>query len=402
MANEISTVGRKYVRAALLTPSEKKEVDDMLKPSRTPVKDKGEFMEVIAEYPELSDGDEKSLDRVIRLRQKRKQLTKELGLTKSDEEMIFGFRRMYSPLYEFTERVKDRYLDKILDNVSDASLFACDDEIERVRLLMFVKKIGGIKKFYPLLGELSEDSQMHCRCLRTTKTPTGKILYGYDHLFNLNLADAVTQRILASGEAKILDAGCGDAKAFGELLAELTQTFGGYEITQDGAGDKLIKFARGEKLKLVGVSRRKFHSPPFVNYHVCEISDFKTSERFDEIWDVCGPFIYSADKKALITEVYYPLLQKASSRGSPGTMRILAENLRLRNPDGSPARREKIQVTRGVEYNPNRKARSIPRSLFITREEDALSLPWVDAGVGYGSLGGGRLTTDYVVSDNSL
>jgi len=330
---------RRFYEASMLSEDDKTVLNSLLKQAQGPNSGaKRAIRELRREYSiDEGIGDE-FLVPLLNVRTERLKLRARLGISREEEERMF--------LDPFSGRTRTelgresiarafRQIDTwVRSNAKSPIRDSIQQEIEYLEHLLRLERLGGKEGYLLVPGLLNERRQATMRGLNSVTKPLGvDHVYGYNDILGVELDREIASRMRGQRQVNVLDGGCGHARMFEDLVGILDKEFGGHMVA-DAAGERVLLFGNGSRLKLVGVSRVMYKHPDYVNYSVGDIERIGLKGPFDEIVDVYGAFMYTPRKKELVEEVYHPLLRKEGAGGVRGVARILASSMEIRRRDG--------------------------------------------------------------------
>ncbi len=279
----------------------------------------------------LKDLGDDELKPLVNLRRRKTQLMKDTGVEGGEQlqKLVESLQEVHELFLYWRKSVK-RVRDFMQKRVEEGVVKPAVREASHILLLGFIKDVGGVEEFHKVPSLVRERGQITSRGLYDFIDSRGKERPGYNSLLGAQLQDVVAERLKNTGRVDVLDLGCGECKAFRDLASRLRKEFGPYETVDSGEG-KLLRFSDGVALRMVGISRRDYAHPDYVNFIEADIDDADITGRFDEIWDAYGPFTYAPGKVSLLQNRIYPLLKReGTARMTSETLRIVGEDRTLR------------------------------------------------------------------------
>ncbi len=384
-----STEQKKLIRAARFARGDMELLDAMLKGAAPRADIKPLEAGLLEDYPTLRGTGRLGLDDIAKVRMERMRLQAGLGVSAEEER---GLQKVIDAIpngLAYQRRIEAAAREWIRGKTSPFTREILLTEYMRLKAIQFVENAGGLGEVYKAPGMLLDGTGKHLTNRRLSDdTAFGQGDVGYDSLLATDLASHVSSRLLSMGRADLLDFGCGEAGAYGELVVNLSGRLGGFKAVAEG-GLKAVRFGNGSVLTLTGVSRKRYRHPDYVNYIVGDASDMDLRGEYDEVWDVYGPVTFLADKKGLVEEKYYPLLRREPA----GNARIVAAGFGLLGHDGRRIRLDRLQgAVEGLKSTVNRNGRDV---LAIRRTSEELKLPIQEVAVEVPSDGSGIVITTY-------
>lgn len=352
------------------------------------------LQELREDYPALLSLPDSDLAMLLEIRKKRYQLCEKHDVPVSERSDIPVFAEATPRGRSYQRRIEGKVREWISSEAPAEIHEACVQEIVLLKRMLLIDRLGGGFVYANSAGVLQEYLQYTRRDLASPG------MLGYNDLLGIDLTQTVLERIREQEEVSIMDAGGGQARAFGALVENLDRLLGEHRIEEDETGSKILVYPGGKLLYLACINRKEYNVPGFVQQIVADICRLKGSG-FDEIWDVQGPVEYESMKRELIEQRYYEFLKKEGEEGCrAGVMRFTAGGFRFMDKDGSELDQPETWNALGIPGIESKK--TIGPVVYITRREEALHLPLSLSGVAPEADNGdsawsGRVSTYYQI-----